>query len=72
MGTAFLKGVDLDDGTRKRKPLAPWDGRKRPPAATASWIFHACTADFGYAPDLGLAVFPTFPGGRVAAYRLGR
>jgi sugar lactone lactonase YvrE len=29
-------------------------------------------ADFSYVPDLRLAVFPTFTGGRVAAYRLGR
>ncbi len=29
-------------------------------------------ADFGYAPALDLVVIPTFTGGRVAAYRLGR
>ncbi len=28
--------------------------------------------DFGYAPALDLVVIPTFTGGRVAAYRLGR
>jgi len=29
-------------------------------------------ADFAYVPNLRLVVFPTFTGGRVAAYRLGR
>ena len=29
-------------------------------------------ADFGYAPELKLVVIPTFTGGRIAAYRLGR